>query len=218
MQCDEFPPASSLEGGGPTLTCISWYQNNLGGVLLKSFYADVGLNRAGLPYVIRMNTCNFPATPVSYSRGSEPRPHPKRETTSVKAAEKPLWVRDPRGKGEGFVVMPIEPSSAGTYNGTLTLSNSDKLKEIAILDSSGDVVWEGKDVGYAGGKINGLQYKVVDDTQDLFVAARAESSVAVSAEFTATTVPQPTGSSRAGRLKGYVPGVVVGVGFAMMWV
>jgi len=219
MQCDEFPPASSLEGGGPTLTCISWYQNNLGGVLLKAFYADTGLNRAGMPYVIRMNTCDLPATPVSYPRGSEPRPHPKRDTTTtVKAMEKPLWVKDPRsqekGKGEGggFILMPIENASPGTYNATLSLSESNKLKDIAILDTSGDIIWESKDVEFVSGKVNNLQYQVVDNTQDLFVAARAESSVVVTAEFTATSVPQATGSSGAGRLRGCVWGVVLMVG------
>jgi hypothetical protein len=205
MQCDEFPPASSLEGGGPTLTCISWYQNNLGGILLKYFYADAGLNRDGMPYVIRMNTCNFPKEPESWPRGSQPTPRPpsKRDTVSVQAAEQPLWIKDPRGQGDaGFVIMPIERAAAGTYNATLTLSGSDKLRDISILDAAGDVIWEGKDVDFSGGRLTGLQYSVADDTQDLFVAASAESSVSVTAEFSATSVPQAnTGSSGAGRLR-----------------
>ena len=221
MQCDEFPPASSLEGGGPTLTCISWYQNNLGGILLKAFYTDAGLNRAGLPYVIRMNTCDFPEAPVSYPRGSEPRPHPprsKRETVSVKAAEKPLWVKDPRSEAEGgFVVMPIEAAAPGTYNATLSFSGSDKLKDVAILDSAGDVVWEVKNGGFSGGKIAGLEYKVTDDTQDLFVAARAESSVSVTAEFAATSVPQATGTSGVGSLRCGRGVFVSGIVLALMW-
>jgi len=112
--------------------------------------------------------------------------------------------------------MPIENASPGTYNATLSLSESNKLKDIAILDTSGDIVWEGKDVEFASGKVNNLQYKVVDNTQDLFVAARAESSLVVTAEFTATSVPQATGSSGAGRLRGCVWVVVVGIAFAVL--
>ena len=212
-----------MEGGGPTLTCISWYQNNLGGIYLRYFYDDLDLKQ-DQPYVIRMDTCEFPATPVSYARGSEPRPHPKkRQERTVKAADNPLWVRDPRStNSEGYVLMPLESGGPGTYNGTLSLSNLDSLEDVSIVDGGGGLVWNS-----TGAIINGqssLQYTVQDDTQDLFVAARAATSVSVSAAFTATSVPQATGTPSSAGMRGggggYAPGllgagVVVGV---IMWV
>ncbi|KAK4032359.1 hypothetical protein C8A01DRAFT_20551 [Parachaetomium inaequale] len=219
MQCDEFPPASSMEGGGPTLTCISWYQNNLGGIYLRYFYDDVGLTQ-DQPYVIRMDTCDFPAKPVSYAQGSEPRPHPKkRQERTVKAADSPLWVRDPRSTdSEGYVLMPLEPAGPGTYNGTLSLSNLDSLEDVSIVDGAGGLVWNS--TGAMSGQ-SSLQYEVLDDTQDLFVAARAATSVSVSAAFTATSVPQATGTSSSGAMRsggGCAPGLLaagVAVGIIM---
>lgn len=223
-----------MEGGGPTVTCISWYQNNLGGVYLRYFYEDLGLKQDD-PYIIRMDTCNFPATPVSYPQGSEPRPHPRRQTDdgkqqqTVHAAHEPLWVRDPRTKSEGYVLIPLEAGGPGTYNATLSLSNLARLEDVSIVDGSGGLVWESNAAGSSSSSFtNGqrsLQYKVQDDTQDLFVAAKAATSVSVSAVFTATNVAQATtvpdsAASRSmcgdgvyarGLLVGVVVGVVVGI-------
>ena len=211
-----------MEGGGPTVTCISWYQNNLGGVYLRYFYEDVGLNRDNMPYVIRMDTCDFPATPVSYPRGSEPRPHPKRQTSTIKAADSPLWVRDPRTKSEGYVLMPLEAAGPGTYNATLSLSNVESLRDVSVVDGAGGLVWNGTaGAAFVSGQSVGLQYRVQDDTQDLFVAAKAATSVSVSAAFTATGVPQATSSpSSAARRSGglYGPGLLAGVVVGVMWV
>ncbi|KAH6855796.1 hypothetical protein B0I37DRAFT_411761 [Chaetomium sp. MPI-CAGE-AT-0009] len=221
MQCDEFPPASSMEGGGPTVTCISWYQNNLGGVYLRYFYKDLGLKQDD-PYVIRMDTCNFPATPVSYAQGTEPQPHPRRQADgdgsgggqTVQAAHDPLWVRDPRTESQGYVLMPLEASGPGTYNATLSLSNPDSLEDVSIVDGAGGLVWDSTAGGappLADGRRT-LQYSVLDDTQDLFVAARAATSVSVSAAFTATSVPQ-VGSSGAASLASLRGGGVCVLGF-----
>lgn len=213
------------------MTCISWYQNNLGGVFLRNFYDDLGLKQDD-PYVIRMDTCNFPATPVSYPRGSEPRPHPRRQTDgggqhTVQAAHDPLWVRDPRTKSEGYVLMPLEASGPGTYNATLSLSKADRLEGVSVVDGAGGLVWDGAGgSSFADGQ-RSFQYQVHDDTQDLFVAAKAATSVSVSAAFAATSVPQatattPSDSAASGLMhsggvfpKGLLVGVVVGI---IMWV
>lgn len=205
------------------MTCISWYQNNLGGVYLRYFYEDVGLNRDNMPFVIRMDTCNFPATPVSYPRGSEPRPHPKRQTTStIKAADNPLWVRDPRTKSEGYVLMPLEAAGPGTYNATLSLSGAESLRDVSVVDGAGGLVWNGTSAGaaFVSGQNVSLQYKVLDDTQDLFVAAKAATSVSVSAAFTATGVPQATSSPSSAARRGggvYGPSFLVGVVVGVVW-
>ncbi len=215
-----------MEGGGPTVTCISWYQNNLGGVYLRYFYEDVPVNREKQPFVIRMDTCDSPATPVSYPRGTEPSPHPKRQTNSsgqtVKAADNPLWVRDPRTKSEGYVLMPIESSGPGTYNGTLSLSSLQGLEDVSIVDGAGGLVWNSTaGAAFVNGQTT-LQYKVQDDTQDLFVAAKAATSVSVSAAFTATSVPQATSSSvSSAAMRGdgvFAPGLLVGVVVGILWV
>ena len=222
-----------MEGGGPTVTCISWYQNNLGGVFLRNFYDDLGLKQDD-PYVIRMDTCNFPATPVSYPRGSEPRPHPRRQTDggqqTVQAAHDPLWVRDPRTKSEGYVLMPLEASGPGTYNATLSLSEADRLEDVSIVDGAGGLVWPrdssaGVSSSFANGQQRSLQYQVQDDTQDLFVAAKAATSVSVSAAFTATSVPQatttPSDSAAPALMRSggmYARSLLVGVLVGIVWV
>jgi len=213
-----------MEGGGPTLTCISWYQNNLGGVYLQHFYDDVGLNKENQPFVIRMDTCDFPPRPVSYQRGTEPDPHPKRQANDgqiVTAADSPLWVRDPRTESEGYVLMPLESSGPGTYNGTLSLSNLESLENISIVDGAGGLVWNSTARAEFVNGQSSLQYKVQDDTQDLFVAAKAATSVSVSAAFTATSVPQANSSVSSSAMRSggvYALGLLAGVVVGIIWV
>lgn len=216
-----------MEGGGPTLTCVSQYQNNLGGVYLRYFYRDLGL-RQDEPYVIRMDTCDFPATPVSYPQGSKPQPHPKRQAANnggktVKAAHNPLWVRDPRTEAEGYVLMPLESGGRGTYNGTLSLSSLERLEDVSILDGAGGLVWDSTGAAFVSGQSTSLQYQVQDDTQNLFVAAKAATSASVSAAFTATSVPQATSSQSSAAMRsrgGYAPGLLAGVPvvIGILWV
>lgn len=214
-----------MEGGGPTVTCIAWYQNNLGGVYLRGFYDDLGLQQ-GDPYVIRMDTCDFPATPVSYPRGSEPRPHPRRQANggrTVTAADDPLWVRDPRTDSEGYVLMPLESGGPGMYNGTLSLSSLEGLEDISILDGAGGLVWSSAGAAAFVNGQSSLQYEVQDETQDLFVAAKAATSVSVSVAFTATSVPQATSTSSTSsaamrRGGGLAPSLLAGVAVAIICV
>jgi hypothetical protein len=108
------------------------------------------------------------------------------------------------------------------YNGTLTLSNLDKLEDVAIVDGAGGLVWNSTGAGAFSGGQSSLQYQVLDDTQDLFVAARAATSVSVSAAFTATSVPQASTSSPSGAMGrggGFARGLLVaGVAVGLMGV
>lgn len=66
-----------------------------------------------------------------------------------------------------------------------------------------------------------LQYKVQDDTQDLFVAAKAATSVSVSAAFTATSVPQANSSVSSAAMRSggvYALGLLAGVVVVIIWV
>jgi hypothetical protein len=182
-----------MEGGGPTITCISKYQNNLGGTYLRWFYADIG-GPGGLvqdaPYIIRMDTCDFPATPISYPEGSQPSlPLPKRQATggfTMQGDGDALWMRDPRSESEGFVIMPLSPSGRGSYNGTLSISDTSRLTNISIIDDGGELLWKISEPWVKGQGSKEVQYEVQDDTQDLCVVAKADRSVDVSATFTAT--------------------------------
>jgi hypothetical protein len=187
-----------MEGGGPTITCISWYQNNLGGVYLRQFNADLGGFAQGAPFVIRMDTCDLPAMPVSYPIGTQPSiPPSKRQATAgglnMQGARAPLWVRDPRTQSEGFVFMPLSDSKPGIYNGTLGFSNTAGLEDIAILDGSGGSLWNNTGTWISGTR--DVQYQVQDESQDLFVAAKASKSVSVSASFSATGIVRASSSS-----------------------
>ncbi|KAK0738762.1 hypothetical protein B0T18DRAFT_394991 [Schizothecium vesticola] len=84
-----------MEGGGLTLTYISWYQNNLGGVYLRCLCEDLGLAQ-DQHFVIRVDTCDFPAIPANYPQRTEPQspiPGSKCQLNSgrsTKATEDPL--------------------------------------------------------------------------------------------------------------------------------
>ena len=208
-----------MEGGGPTLTCIARYQNNMGGIYLQRFYADVGGLAQNAPFVIRMDTCDYPATPVSYPQGQQP-PMSKRQATSglsMQGAEAPVWVRDPRTESEGYVFMPLSDSSPGNYSGTLSFSDTAGLQDISIVDGSGELLWNNTGTWISGTR--DVKYQVQDDTQDLCVAAKAVRSVDVSASFTATAVlAKASGGPASGAWVGsrvrawsVVGGVLVGV-------
>lgn len=110
---------------------------------------------------------------------------------------------------------------------TLSLSKADRLEGVSVVDGAGGLVWDGAGgSSFADGQ-RSFQYQVHDDTQDLFVAAKAATSVSVSAAFAATSVPQatattPSDSAASGLMhsggvfpKGLLVGVVVGI---IMWV
>ncbi|KAF2821079.1 hypothetical protein CC86DRAFT_427235 [Ophiobolus disseminans] len=219
MQCDEFPPASTLEGGGPTLVCISWYQNILGGSYLRYFYSDVSL-ASNAPFVIRMDTCAFPSTPVSFPQGQQPAVPVKRQLTPdapiIRGAAPALYVRDPISEDHGFVFMPLAPGTPGRYNGTLGFSETLGLSDISIIDGAGDVVWKFNGTWISGTR--DVAFDVKDDTQDLSVAARVARSVSIGASFTATGVAgSKTAVGDGGRRSVGVVWVWVGVLVGVLW-
>ncbi|KAK5684741.1 hypothetical protein LTS10_002815 [Elasticomyces elasticus] len=156
-----------MEGGGPTLTCIAWYQNGLGGAYLQNFYRDLSLEQND-PFIIRMDTCDFPAEPVSYPAGQEPASLAlKRDLSSLD------WLPVPsRGIG-GYTIRPISNSSGGPHN--------------AIVDGGGTAYWTAEANGTST-KFT-VSYDMDEDVADAFLAIAAASSISISADFTATQPP-----------------------------
>jgi hypothetical protein len=137
------------------------------------------------------------------------------------AAQEPLWVRDPRTGSEGYILMPLEAGSAGTYNGTLEFSNTESLEDVCIIDGAGVLVWQSPKTSIDDE--SNVQYQIQDDTQDLFVAAKASKSLSVSASFTAHSVsPASSSSVSASRERMgpnlYLSGLLSGIAFGIIWV
>ena len=209
MQCDEFPPgklcqigvvatidqfisASTTEGGGPSLTCVAWYQNGLGGIYLQRFYADLGLKQDD-PFVIRMDTCDLPSQPVSYPAGEEPTlPMNKR------AVEDPSWFDvSSRHSNYGFIIAPLSDISAGSHEGTLDFLDATVGVRAAVVDGSGNSYWTlGDDFDENGDPVS-VAYVLDDDVDGAFLAVAATSSVAISADFTTTEPIDAAPTSKA---------------------
>jgi hypothetical protein len=198
MQCDEFPPgklcqlcvftiidqfisASTTEGGGPSLTCVAWYQNGLGGIYLQRFYADLSLKQDD-PFVIRMDTCDLPSQPVSYPAGEEPA-----LPVNKRAVDDPSWFNvSSRHSNYGFIIGPLSNISAGSHEGTLAFLDSTVGVKAAVVDGSGNSYWTlGDDFAENGGPVS-VAYVLDDDVDDVFLAVAATGSVAISADFTTT--------------------------------
>jgi len=136
----------------------------------------------------------------------------------MKAPENPLWFRDPRSNSECFILISLEAGGPGIYTGTLPLPNLAGLDNICIVDDSSDLVWNGSAAAFVNGQ-RSLQYEVLDDIQQLCVAAKASTSVSVNASFTATGVSKATSSSAAVPSAGvYFPSLLGGVAVGIMWV
>lgn len=191
-----------MEGGGPTLACISWYQNGLGGAYLQQFYRDVNLTK-GSPFVLRLDTCDFPASPTSFPNNQLPPPPQKREADwkdggdlSDLGGKYPThWFPDPHSEADGFLVIPLMNIGTGLFGGDLTIATNDTLNDVCIIDAAGETLWSSP--GTWASQVN-AQYQVQDDTQDMFVAARASAMVDVTATLSQTAVPfKSTSSSSA---------------------
>ena len=189
MQCDEFPPgklcqigvvatidqfisASTTEGGGPSVTCVAWYQNGLGGVYLQRFYADLNLKQDD-PFVIRMDTCDLPSQPVSYPAGEEPA-----LPVNKRAVDDPTWFNvSSRHSNYGFILGPLSDVSAGSHTGTLAFLDSTVGVRAAVVDGSGNSYWTlGDDFAENGGPVS-VAYALDDNVDDAFLAIEATNSV-----------------------------------------
>ncbi|KAH8590745.1 hypothetical protein B0O99DRAFT_634029 [Bisporella sp. PMI_857] len=128
-ECDEFPPASSTQGGaGAHKLCIVWWQNQLGGKLIQSYKWLYRL-QPNQKFIIRVvpGCAKFSAA--------------KREIDSSKqsyTAANSTWHQDRRPGAEdgvGFVFAPMTEVKAGTYNISLDLGSP--VIELSITDGNG---------------------------------------------------------------------------------
>lgn len=178
---DHFISASTTEGGGPSRTCVAWYQNGLGGNYLNLFYLDLNLQQ-GDPFVIRMDTCDFASEPVSYPASEIPAlPVDKR------AVDNPDWFNvSSRNSNYGYIIRPLSNISAGSHEGTLAFLGSTDGIRAAVVDGSGDSYWTlGNDTAENGVPVS-VSYALDSNVDDAFLAIAATSSIAISADFTAT--------------------------------
>ena len=189
---------------------------------MNLFYQDLGLKQND-PFVIRMDTCDFPASPVSYEKGQEPPLLRLRQSSgdlNMEGSEVAQWVRDPRSESEGYVIFPLEASETGDYTGTVALSSNDSLTDVCLIDSSGETLWNSPGTWTNGD--TALQYRVQDGTQDLFVAAKASTTVSINASFTSTrSSPSPSPSRSQSRrsisFDGYASAISGGISFWILW-
>ncbi|KAJ6489809.1 hypothetical protein C8R45DRAFT_1138574 [Mycena sanguinolenta] len=213
MQCDEFPPASTLEGGpGSHLMCISWKQNSgLQGPLIRRYRAFYNL-QPNDQFVVRMGSCTGASSGLQ-NRGDSNDDSPSvaagPDGDTVLSSGSTWWIADPRANGTnnaGFVVIPLSNITAGTYNCTLSFSNLDHLESLDILDGDGWAYWSQSAPFSAPDFAPSFS---VNDSDDLVVAAAAAQSVSVSASIEATLLPKA--SSAANRMVPFERVVICGL-------
>jgi len=148
---------------------------------LQQFYADLALQE-GDPFVIRMDTCDFSPEPVSYLASDLPA-----LPVNKRAVDDPSWFNvSSRHSNYGFIIGPLSNISAGSHEGSLAFLDSTDSVRAAVVDGSGNSYWTlADDFAESGGQVS-VSYVLDDDVEDAFLAVAATSSVAVSADFTAT--------------------------------
>jgi hypothetical protein len=65
----------------------------------------------------------------------------KAHDLTMQGADPALWMRDPRTKDAGFVLMPLSEPVSGRSNCTLSFSNTAGVEDISIVNGSGELVW-----------------------------------------------------------------------------
>lgn len=150
-ECDEFPPASSREGGpGAHIQCIAGFQNQLGGKIMQSYASKIGFNlQPNEPYIIRVMpgcsgiTKRHQTLPLRNSnhlvtRDSSSSSAPANIQTVAPSAT-PSFLQDPRPgavNGSGFYLALLEDTPAGDYQLLLDLNGT--VSEVTITDGDGD--------------------------------------------------------------------------------
>ena len=205
LECDEFPPASTTEGGtGASRLCIPASQNSkLQGPLINCYIEFYGL-QAGQQFVVRMNSC---ATSPSRLRArdtpdDDPSVQANGDGTLTLSSTAAQWIANPNtvgggGNGTGFVVIPLANVTQGSYTASLNFSSLDGFQDLAVVDGDGFRYWGLGDT-LDSPSFNPV-FDVSEDDADLVVAAAASSSVSVSATLVAHVQPSATTSASAAR-------------------
>ncbi|KAJ6489799.1 hypothetical protein C8R45DRAFT_991835 [Mycena sanguinolenta] len=217
MQCDEFPPASTLEGGpGSHLMCISWKQNSgLQGPLIRWYRVFYNL-QPNDQFVVRMGSCASASSGLQNrgdSNDNSPSVAAGPDGDTVLSSGSTWWIADPRANGTnvnnaGFVVLPLNNITAGAYNCTLSFANLDHLDSLDIMDGDGWAYWS-QSAPFSATPDFAPSFSV-NDSDDLVVVAAAAQSVSVSASIEATQIP--TASSAANRMVPFEKRVLITCG------
>ncbi|KAK6538308.1 hypothetical protein TWF694_011188 [Orbilia ellipsospora] len=204
-QCDEFPFGSTLEGGTSAAytNCIAWWQNNVGGVMIRQYVAFYNI-QPNDKFVVRVTpSCAYlsqlgsqsPSRREIVARQSD---QPRNSTVggnSVLSNTFSGWYKNPIGSdGEGFVLSPLGTVNGGIYSTEVRLTG----------DASNIYVIDGDGVEYAGTGTTGTSISqsskytlnfTLPSGDDLTLVAPAMENANVAMSYTATVQPLPSDSS-----------------------
>ncbi|KAF9892097.1 hypothetical protein FE257_002503 [Aspergillus nanangensis] len=236
-ECDEFPPASTTEGGDPNChkMCIPWFQNSLGGSMIWSYATTVYSLKKGQAFIIRVIPgCEYleildelerretdPEMDAQIRKGLEVLDQIERrqsDTTQLSNSSS-SWYEDPRigaKDGYGWIFNGIFDAPDGEYSMNIGLSQ--QVEQLAIIDGNGDEY-----LSETNPDKDGSYSITVEDATDLSIVAygKKEDDIKISysaqvaplAANTATSAPTATTSSSTGSVASLdlVIGSLVGV-------
>lgn len=153
VTCDEYPPASAMEGGGmASLACIPEAQNTNGGVDLGRFLSKCKVNRnnpyllriqGGCGHVLKRNSLDLAGHLYLHSNLTDDfsAPSLRRDivNTTINVSGKSsaliesMTLEDP----SSYVAIELGELSVGVYN--LTVSFDATPEDVVIVDNSGEM-------------------------------------------------------------------------------
>ncbi|KAF2278590.1 uncharacterized protein EI97DRAFT_214470 [Westerdykella ornata] len=138
-ECDEFPPASTVESAqGSHVMCIDRLQNQLGGKLILS-YRWIYRLQPNQKFIIRViPNCNYFAKHKRSPSSNDVERVQKRAETDAFSGSGGSWLQDRRPGAEmgvGWVFGSLPELSAGAYN--ISFDFKGAAKDLSVFDSAG---------------------------------------------------------------------------------
>ncbi|KAH6633880.1 hypothetical protein B0J18DRAFT_1477 [Chaetomium sp. MPI-SDFR-AT-0129] len=210
LECDEFPMASTLEGGfKATRMCIPASQNSkFQGPFINCLIEFYDI-QPGQRFVVRMVSCSATGAKMrrrddTANSSDDPTVQTNSDGTLTLVSNTTQWIPYPQRAnpsdtgGTGFVVIPLGNATQGSYNTTLSFSSLDGLQHLAIVDSDGFAYWSAQGLNSFSSTptLPQISFNVSAGDIDLVLAAAASSRVSVSAAILATVTPRPSSGAR----------------------
>ncbi|KIM25561.1 hypothetical protein M408DRAFT_208390 [Serendipita vermifera MAFF 305830] len=195
-QCDEYPFASTREGGTDAhIGCVPWWQNSWQGIYYGSW---ISLVRLQVGKKFRVILAGIDCSTVPQSELEPPDLYKRQSTGETVISGSSLngtWI-DPTkfgnltsNEGRGAFMVPLPELKAGLYSIPFTLGPGN-ISAMAVYDADGQELARKNNTGLQ----DSLSFTLQDDDMDAVLVAWA-STREVQVDYSARRTPLPSTSS-----------------------
>ncbi|CAG8723530.1 1539_t:CDS:2, partial [Acaulospora colombiana] len=201
QQCDEYPFASTREGGsGAYIGCVPWWQNQWQGIYFSSWLSSVGL-RNGDRFRVVLQGIDCTTVPQSDLEPPDVAGLAKRQSDGelvfTGSSANGTWLNQTMfgnltsNEGRGAFVVPLPDLKAGVYNVPIQL-NGGNISAMAAYDEDGEELARQNHTTTSAT----LSFTIEDDDVNVVAVAWA-SDKQVQLDYNARRSPLPSTSSSA---------------------